>query len=328
MTVVGEVRPQAEPGLLRYCAVCRRVVEEGFAPGPGGRPDASCPHCGSLERHRYLACVLGCVQPLLPDAPLVLEVAPSQQTTPVLRRLQPRRLVALDFDPSADRRKVDVQASLTELPFPDGSVDLLVCFHVLEHVPEDRKAIEEICRVLTGHGLGILQVPWRPGTTTDEDPDAEPAERLRRFGQVDHVRYYGGDLEDRLREGGLAVRRLEAGGLLGQRLCDWMGVPYTNPIWLVHRADRDEVPAALVRPNDLAQTFDAVLAQAAHAQSALKDVSEQLALATGELERARHRVRVLRRRVRRLSQREPEPVAPTLPGRLAKALRDRRRPSR
>ena len=110
--------------------------------------------------------------------------------------------VGMDFDPGADSRIVNVQASLTQLPLPDASVGLMICFHVLEHIPDDAAAMAEIGRVLAPGGIAVVQVPRREGVPTDEDPDAPPEERLRRFGQRDHVRFYGDDFEDRLRAAG------------------------------------------------------------------------------------------------------------------------------
>ena len=184
-----------------FCPVCRQVIAGQLSRAPSGRL-ARCPHCGSLERHRFLAVLIGSIEPLLPPAPRILEVAPSAYTTPLLRALKPSHLVSLDFDPGADKRTVDLRASLTQAPFLDASLDLIVCFHVLEHIPDDRLAMAEIARTLGPRGIGVIQVPWRANAKTDEDPDAPVEERIRRFGQYDHVRFYGEDFEDRLREPG------------------------------------------------------------------------------------------------------------------------------
>ncbi len=74
----------------RYCSICHQVVPRGFRPGPGGRPDASCPQCRSLERHRFLAVLLATLGPVLDDLGTVLEVAPSPETSPLLADLGPQ----------------------------------------------------------------------------------------------------------------------------------------------------------------------------------------------------------------------------------------------
>jgi SAM-dependent methyltransferase len=218
----------------RYCPACNQVVKRDFRGGPGGRPDAACPRCGSLERHRFLAVLLGLLRPSLGDIDVLLEVAPARQTTPLLAELGAR--IHLRTDLGADNRLVDALADLTRLPHRDGSIDLLVCYHVLEHIPDDHAAMAEIARVLSPGGIALLQVPWRPGTVTDEDPDASPEERLERFGQADHVRYYGDDFETRLMAAGLSLRRVTPAALLTEPMCIWMKLRPDEPVWIAHAA--------------------------------------------------------------------------------------------
>ncbi len=184
----------------------------------------ACPTCGSLERHRVLALLLpalaGFVGADTPDR-LVVDVAPSRAVDRVLDRLPPSRRVRMDFDPAADGREVDLRASVTAMPFADRSVNLLVCSHVLEHVPDDAAAMAEIARVLATGGIGLVAVPLRRGPT-DEDPDTTPQERLARFGQADHVRYYGDDFDDRLQGAGLQTRSLTSADLLPPWLLELM----------------------------------------------------------------------------------------------------------
>jgi SAM-dependent methyltransferase len=242
----------------RYCSVCDRVVAKQFAPGPGGRPNASCPHCGSLERHRFLAVALGLLRPALGDIGTLLDIAPSPQTTAMLRGLGAERYVRLDL--GADPRRVDVLGSVTRLPFADGSVDLVVCYHVLEHVPDDLAGMREIARVLSDRGVALVQVPWRPGTVTDEDPEAPEEERVRRFGQADHVRYYGDDFEDRLVSCGLGIQRVTPRSLVGPHLATWLHLVPDETVWVLRRD-----AAAAVPPRDqhlstgLQPAFDAML---------------------------------------------------------------------
>lgn len=242
----------------RYCSVCSRLVRKEFKPGPGGRPNASCPKCRSLERHRFLAILLEMLRPTLDDIGLLVDVAPSPETTPLLARLGPRVHSRLDL--GADNRLVDVLGSLTALPYRDGSVDLMTCYHVLEHVPDDRAAMREIARVLSPTGLGVLQVPFRPGQVTDEDPDAGEEERIRRFGQRDHVRYYGDDFEERLVECGLAIQRITPRALLGAEMSTWLHLMPDELVWLVRPVAGAAVPPPLAaEETPLTRTFAALL---------------------------------------------------------------------
>ncbi|GEP36911.1 hypothetical protein NPS01_05740 [Nocardioides psychrotolerans] len=263
----------------RYCPTCDRIVTKDFRPGPGGRPDASCPRCRSLERHRFFAILLSVLSPLLDDVDLLLEVSPSPQTTPLLGRLGARTHLKLDL--GADNRRVDVLGSLTDVPLADDSVDLLVCYHVLEHIPDDLAAMREIARVLAPDGLGILQVPFRPGTVTDEDPSAGEEERLRRFGQADHVRYYGDDFEDRLASCGLAIQRITPRSLLGEEMSTWVRAEPDEMVWLVRPATGAAVPEPLVVTSTaLTRTFDAMLGEITRLQG-------EVLQARGRLERVR-----------------------------------------
>lgn len=128
----------------------------------------------------------------------VLHFAAEPALVPVFKR-GAREYVTTDLE----AEHVDVQADITDLPFEDGEWDTIVCSHVLEHVGDDAQAIRELRRVVAPGGTVVVMVPTRPGTVTDEDPSiTDPAERIRRFGQADHVRFYGDDLADRLTAGG------------------------------------------------------------------------------------------------------------------------------
>ena len=284
----------------RECPACGAAVER-FLPMRSRRPDAVCPGCGALERHRFLAVLLEGLSPHVDTARTVVEVAPSPQTEAVLRRLPAGAYVRIDLDPAADRRSVDVQASVTALPFLDRSVDLAVCFHVLEHVPDDRAAMRELARVLSPGGLALVQVPWRPGHLTDEDPSAGVEERLARFGQADHVRYYGHDFEDRLRDEGVHAVRLVPADVLGPRLLRLWGLIPNEAVWLCRpagasSADSDEAPyggaagalASRISGSLRLGLADQALAGAVHRAQVMSDERDETrrALARAEKEAA------------------------------------------
>lgn len=170
----------------------------------------------------------------------VLDIAPHPQVRRVLHAVFPdAQHVGADL--LEPERPIEVRADMTAAPFRDGVFDLVVCYHVLEHIPDDAAAIAEVARVLAPGGLGLVQVPHRPTAPTDEDPDAPEAERVERFGQADHVRYYGKDLVDRLRAGGLAVAALDPGDALGDERLAAIGGRRAETVWLVQRAADGEV---------------------------------------------------------------------------------------
>ena len=157
-----------------------------------------CPRCRSHPRHRAIALLLA--RGDLPGRRL-LHFAPEPLFDPVFKRLPGLERVTADLYAPADLR-----LDITKMDLPDGSFDLILCSHVLEHVPDDRAAMAELRRVLADGGLALVLTPYRDDRPTYEDPSiTSPLDRMVAFGQQDHVRIYGTDLADRLREAGLEV---------------------------------------------------------------------------------------------------------------------------
>ena len=101
----------------------------------------------------------------------------------------------------------DVKADICNLPFEDNTYDIIFCNHVLEHIPDDTKAMQELYRVLKHGGMGIFQIPQdlSRATTFSDDTIVDQKERAKIFGQYDHVRVYGRDYFDKLRSIGFKV---------------------------------------------------------------------------------------------------------------------------
>lgn len=190
-----------------FCPACG-AAPDAWAPGPGGRPAARCPTCHSLERHRLLVPILRSAAAAAPrPVRVVLDFAPAGQVHDLLHTTFPDSAV-IGLDLLEPDRDIDLLADMTRLPLDDGVADLVLCYHVLEHITDDAAAMAELRRVTAPGGLLVAQVPFRPGRPTDEDPDAPPDVRAERFGQTDHVRWYGADFDDRLEAAGWDVRRL------------------------------------------------------------------------------------------------------------------------
>ena len=96
---------------------------------------------------------------------------------------------------------------VTAIPFADNTFDVIICNHVLEHVPDDALAMRELHRVLKPSGFAILQSPMEPDrpNTYEDFSLTTPEQRLAAFGQYDHVRIYGADYGARLQAAGFAV---------------------------------------------------------------------------------------------------------------------------
>lgn len=188
------------------CPLCGGTFR-AFLP-VNGRDGASCPRCGSVERHRAAWIYLRDHTNLLTDRLRVLHVAPEPGLEERLRAAPHLDYVTGDLlDPAAD-----VRLDLTAIDAPDGAFDVVLCSHVLEHIEDDVQAMREIRRVLSPAGWAYLVVP----VARDRDVIYEDATittrqgRLAAFGQEDHVRWYTGPgFEDRLVRAGLGVARVE-----------------------------------------------------------------------------------------------------------------------
>jgi SAM-dependent methyltransferase len=192
----GSAAQGAEPLERRTCTIC---AYQGFF-GAFGRPprlDAQCPQCGSLERHRFQWMYLG-------ETELQRPILHAAAETALERKLRQR--YASDYRTSDLLGPADLRLDLEKIDLPDASVGTVICNHVLEHL-DDRKALREIHRILQKGGKLVCSVPIVWGwETTYEDPTITSAhERELHFGQDDHVRFYGRDFVDRLREADFSV---------------------------------------------------------------------------------------------------------------------------
>ena len=208
-------------GSARHCPICDRGSRKFLFAGTQPREDALCVHCGALERHRLVWLYFKRKSNLFSGQPLkMLHVAPEAAFEKLLRlQLGSQYLTADLFNPRAM-----VKMDITDIQYPDDSFDVIYCSHVLEHVPDDKKAMREFLRVLKPNGWAMLLVPI-VGEHTFEDPSiTDPAERARVFGQDDHVRNYGRDYVDRLREAGFKVDVVYPEDFLSKEEIVYMGI--------------------------------------------------------------------------------------------------------
>jgi SAM-dependent methyltransferase len=188
------------------CPICSKGASHFLTYGIVPRSDARCPFCGALERHRLFWLFVERCTKFSSDPPSkALHVAPE----PILQR-KLKHLIGEGYM-TADllEQDVDLQMDITDIQFPDGFFDFIYCSHVLEHVPDDKKAMREFRRVLAENGFAVLLVPITAETTIEDPSITDPQERLRLFGQADHVRRYGPDYLARLQEAGFTVQVLE-----------------------------------------------------------------------------------------------------------------------
>lgn len=200
--LLGGVRQVRYRGNRVECSCCETTFSR-FLPHRG-RPEAKCPRCGALERHRLLWFFLERETDLFERPGRMLHIAPEYALQRRLLRVEGLDYVSGDLDSALADHQVDVM----DLPFEAASFDFLICNHVLEHVDDDRVALAEINRVLAPGGWAILMCPidYRRATTLEDPTVTTPEERHRVFGQADHQRLYGRDYPERLAEAGFDVR--------------------------------------------------------------------------------------------------------------------------
>lgn len=179
-----------------------------------------CPVCGSLERHR-LDWIFFTTRTDLFDgaAKRMLHIAPEEFLSARLRKRGNLDYVSADLH----NPRAMLQMDITDIDFPDDHFSVIYCSHVLEHVPDDRKALAELCRVLCPGGWAALQVPVSGKRTYENKAIIAPEERQQHFGHREHVRRCGRDYAKRMRSAGFVVEVLRATDVVTEEECARMG---------------------------------------------------------------------------------------------------------
>jgi SAM-dependent methyltransferase len=116
--------------------------------------NSACPHCDSRSRHRGLAIL---IPELLAERPpaRVLHVSPEI----VLRRVVEPVAATYDTSDFADADVTYPREDLTNPRIRPGSYDVILCNHVLEHIPDDAAAVAGMAWILGGDGLAVVTIP-------------------------------------------------------------------------------------------------------------------------------------------------------------------------
>lgn len=200
------------------CPICnssfRKILSYGYVVL---RKNALCPKCLSLERHRMVWNYLKNSTTFFSDRNIVLHVAPEY---PFLKRFEKAILrnfgeyITADIESPLAKVKMNVE----NIPFEDNHFDIIFCNHVLEHVDNDIKAMQELYRVLKFNGWGILLSPvdYNREVTYEDSSIVEPDQRKIHFGQHDHKRVYGTDYVKRLESVGFKVMQIDYSSTLSE----------------------------------------------------------------------------------------------------------------
>jgi SAM-dependent methyltransferase len=198
----GKVLSLFYRGSAVTCPICNVSFRTFLSYGRiNRRPNALCPECLSLERHRLIYLYLKS-KGFFNKKLAVLHIAPEACFIKRFEKTHGDGYITADIESPLAKVKMDIH----QIPFEAGTFDVVLCNHVLEHVDDDLKAIGEIGRVLRKGGYAILQVPFFhpiPKETFEDFTITDPKQREKVFGQADHVRRYGKDYPLRIQKAGL-----------------------------------------------------------------------------------------------------------------------------
>lgn len=171
------------------------------------RDNVLSPSTLSLERHRLLWLYLKKETNFFSKKAKMLHFAPEQAFYKRFKKMKNLDYTTTDLNSPL----ADVKADICNLPFESNNFDVIFCNHVLEHIPDDTKAMQEIFRVLKPGGMAILQIPQdlERAKTFEDNSITNKKERAKIFGQYDHVRIYGRDYFDKLRKVGFKVDEVD-----------------------------------------------------------------------------------------------------------------------
>ena len=177
-----------------HCPIC----EKSFSRFIGNNEELLCPRCGSLGRQRRLWLLLN-NELKFEKEDRILHFSPARVLQNKLRKVY-HNYITTDY---VDEFPADKHYDITNIPEPDNSFDGIICYHVLEHIPDDKKAMDELFRILSPNGKLIVQTPFKDGDIYEDEAINTPELRREHYGQEDHLRIYSVEgLQERLKDVG------------------------------------------------------------------------------------------------------------------------------
>lgn len=216
------------------CPICEQTFSKFLPYGRiFPRENALCPSCLSLERHRLMHVFLKNKTNFYESKPKVLHIAPEYCFIKRFEKYLGDQYITADIESPLAKVKMD----LHHIPFDDNSFEVVFCNHVLEHVKDDVRCMQEIRRVLKIGGFALCQSPQRYDLeTTYEDANmTDPKEREKHFLQDDHLRIYGRDYGHQLSLSGFNVEEVNVISDLGILKAKKMSLPLEEIIFLCRK---------------------------------------------------------------------------------------------
>lgn len=191
--------------IKKVCIVCNSDVDTfnpGVFPselfekhhiiGGGYRENCICPNCNSMDRERWLFYILKNKTDIMNLNGKVLHFVPEPSVEKLLKTNNNIDYYSGDIEIGRTMYVTDI----TNIQYADKTFDYIICNHVFEHIPNIKKAIKEIKRVLKNDGKLVFSFPICLDEKTFEDKNITSTEdRIKYYGQEDHVRLYGNDFK-------------------------------------------------------------------------------------------------------------------------------------
>lgn len=179
-----------------YCICCDTSFRCFITYGNDPRPNALCPSCHSLERTRVLMYYLQREVKLFDRSLKFLHFAPERALEKKIKAHKSTSYFTADINSNLADHVVDILS----IPFDNDTFNLIVCSHVLGHVADEAKAINEMLRVLKPNGEAIIMTVINSllENTFEDDGILSESDRLKQYGESDLLRKHGQDFEQRL----------------------------------------------------------------------------------------------------------------------------------
>ena len=236
-TLSTTIKKKLFSGKTHYCPVCKSFIREFL--NFGYIQKAWCPVCVSMSWHRLSWLFLQQKTDLFNESPKkMLHITPEMGLVPRFKEIANLDYVTADLESHHCMVKMDI----TDIQYSDHSFDVIYCSHALEHLPNDRKAMRELERVLKPNGWAVLMVPITVDKTIEDPSETNPTERERRFGRHDHVRRYGLDFGKRLEEEGFKVDVTLTTQLASRDDIYRMGLPERGAVFFCKKVEHSRIP--------------------------------------------------------------------------------------
>ncbi len=164
------------------CNICKKKLRKFISLNNN---DSLCPYCGSISRSRRLWDLLN--SEFIKANISVLDFSPHRT---IYRNLKKNNSISYTGTDLSGDFISDIKLDITNIDAKAETYDLIICYHILEHIEDDVKAMNELNRILKKDGICIIQTPFKEGETYENPLIKTDKERIKHFGQKDHVRIY------------------------------------------------------------------------------------------------------------------------------------------